>query len=612
MPSRSSLARSATLLTAAGVSAAAHAQCDVSRVGMPDFDQRRHTLPSDGRMYCIPTATANALAYMSNHGLPDALDGPRDWQSATNYTYVSGRLVILGSLMDTSASDGTTMDDWFEATKGLVSDVGFSIVGYTTAKGLQGISPHQLADQMRLGAIVLPVVGWYDQISGNLWDRDGGHMLTMFAGLNTCDDPENMVLGYTDPDSGDPTTSQGAFRFTLTGFEHEPAWRFRNKSETLFWPRQVMQLDSLDSDNGFLDGFGAIWPVYGLTTDPFTGGVSVVVPDPPSDDPGPKAFQITQTTPDIGILAVGVGTLPTEGFMLTKPLTGTVATLHTVHYLNDELTAVADIAGARGMVVGRDGEAYVSTGGSLLRFELQEDGSHAQTGSVRLPAAADAMHYDDQADEVVILSMAARRIMRVTTDMEVRRNDAIQPGIPLLGEGSITTSPLDDTDYIACTGSPQLIHFRLDRTTGELELLGQPTLPGVAAPASLQMGDNGSLYVAEGGVIKAFKPFRLGEWEADASNPMDGVPSGPMFLIGRGRTNHDPEMNDINVLPSEVVEGEEFCRADLDLDGELTIFDFLEFQNLFDGGSTTADFDFDGVLTIFDFLAFQNAFDAGC
>src|SRR5690606_34573841 len=98
-----------------------------------------------------------------------------------NYTYVSGRLVILGSLMDTSASDGTTMDDWFEATKSLVSDVGFSIVGYKTAKGLQGINPHQLADQMRLGAIVLPVVGWYDQISGDLWDRDGGHMLTMFA-----------------------------------------------------------------------------------------------------------------------------------------------------------------------------------------------------------------------------------------------------------------------------------------------------------------------------------------------------------------------------------------------------------------------------------------------
>ena len=54
------------------------------------------------------------------------------------------------------------------------------------------------------------------------------------------------------------------------------------------------------------------------------------------------------------------------------------------------------------------------------------------------------------------------------------------------------------------------------------------------------------------------------------------------------------------------------CRADLDRDGALTIFDFLTFQNLFDTGDPLADFDGDGDLTIFDFLAFQNAFGAGC
>jgi glycosylphosphatidylinositol phospholipase D len=54
------------------------------------------------------------------------------------------------------------------------------------------------------------------------------------------------------------------------------------------------------------------------------------------------------------------------------------------------------------------------------------------------------------------------------------------------------------------------------------------------------------------------------------------------------------------------------CPADLDADGALTIFDFLEFQNLFDLMDPRADFDGDGDLTIFDFLAFQNAFDAGC
>ena len=54
------------------------------------------------------------------------------------------------------------------------------------------------------------------------------------------------------------------------------------------------------------------------------------------------------------------------------------------------------------------------------------------------------------------------------------------------------------------------------------------------------------------------------------------------------------------------------CRADLDGDGSLSIFDFLAFQNLFDAGDLAADFDGDGSLTIFDFLSFQNEFDAGC
>ena len=609
MPSRSMLVRSATLLAIAGLAASAAGQCTVSRIGMPDLDQRRHTLPNAGRMYCIPTATANALAYMSNHGAPEVFDGPRDWQSSANYDYATGRIALLGFLMDTDPSTGTSLQDWLPAAKALASDAGFSIVGYHSAKGLQGVSPHQLADQMRLGAIVLPVVGWYDTPDGIRWLRDGGHMLTMWAGLNTCGDPENMILAYTDPDSGDATTSQGAFRFTLTGFDYDPSWRFRNASEDIFWPRRVMRLAS---NNGFLDGFGTIWPVHGLTTDPFIGDISLVVPDPPSDDPGPKAFQITQTAPGVEILAMGVGTLPTEGFVLTKPLAGTVATLHTVHYLNDELTAVADIANARGMVVGRNNEAYVSTGGGLLRFEMQADGSYTQTGSTRLSGAADAMHYDDRTDEVLILSMASRRITRVDTDMTIAGAHDIPAAVALLGDGSVTTDPNDFSVLIASTGSPRVARLELDRITGQFELLGQSALPGVAAPASVQVGDNGSLYAAEGGAIRAFKPGRVGDWDADASNPMDGVPSGPVFLIGRGRTNHDPEMNDINVLPSEVAPGQEFCRADLDLDGELTIFDFLAFQNLFSAGSTIADFDFDGALTIFDFLAFQNAFDAGC
>jgi len=54
------------------------------------------------------------------------------------------------------------------------------------------------------------------------------------------------------------------------------------------------------------------------------------------------------------------------------------------------------------------------------------------------------------------------------------------------------------------------------------------------------------------------------------------------------------------------------CLADIDGDGELTLLDFLAFQNLFDAGDPQADLDGDGELTLFDFLAFGGLFDAGC
>jgi|GEM_PF-3359325 len=71
----------------------------------------------------------------------------------------------------------------------------------------------------------------------------------------------------------------------------------------------------------------------------------------------------------------------------------------------------------------------------------------------------------------------------------------------------------------------------------------------------------------------------------------------------------NPKPQVIEAFVGEIID----CRVDLDGDGELTIFDFLAYQNAFDAGDLeVADFDGDGELTIFDFLAFQNEFDAGC
>jgi hypothetical protein len=54
------------------------------------------------------------------------------------------------------------------------------------------------------------------------------------------------------------------------------------------------------------------------------------------------------------------------------------------------------------------------------------------------------------------------------------------------------------------------------------------------------------------------------------------------------------------------------CYPDLDGDGDLTLFDFLAYVNLFNAGGDTADCDESGSLDLFDFLCFVNAFNEGC
>lgn len=93
---------------------------------------------------------------------------------------------------------------------------------------------------------------------------------------------------------------------------------------------------------------------------------------------------------------------------------------------------------------------------------------------------------------------------------------------------------------------------------------------------------------------------------------LSGRPFERIRFICRGGTVPGELDGILAVFDNVVIEEAASCRADIDGDGALTIFDFLAFQNLFDAGDLAADFDGDGALTLFDFLAFQNEFDAGC
>ena len=144
-----------------------------------------------------------------------------------------------------------------------------------------------------------------------------------------------------------------------------------------------------------------------------------------------------------------------------------------------------------------------------------------------------------------------------------------------------------------------------------------------SALATFDNGDGEGLHVA-GGFSRAggVPASNIARWDglawSEVAGGLDGSASrivefddgaGPALFVGGG---FERAGGAVSVGLARYGCEPFVCRADLDGDGELTIFDFLAFQNLFDSGDPAADFDGDGSLTLFDFLAFQNDFDLGC
>ncbi|MEO1278166.1 MAG: GC-type dockerin domain-anchored protein [Planctomycetota bacterium] len=130
---------------------------------------------------------------------------------------------------------------------------------------------------------------------------------------------------------------------------------------------------------------------------------------------------------------------------------------------------------------------------------------------------------------------------------------------------------------------------------------GASLMVEVSAPDFRQLagGEFGDFFQLGGAQPPAFPGFSVA---SDACGLSDPVGSDDLCAFGW-------PCDAIIMAEGRVVTA---CPADLDGDGELTLFDFLEFQRLFADGDARADFDGDGDLTLFDFLSFQSAFDAGC
>ncbi len=109
----------------------------------------------------------------------------------------------------------------------------------------------------------------------------------------------------------------------------------------------------------------------------------------------------------------------------------------------------------------------------------------------------------------------------------------------------------------------------------------------------------------EGGAFEAFAGSPGNAHVVSMETGTPGVFLGTVTIV-----SDDPEQPVWVVdLMGEVVVG---CAADCEGDGDLDVFDFLCFQNLFAIEDPYADWEGDGDWDVFDFLAYQNAYATGC
>ncbi|MEQ8317713.1 MAG: GC-type dockerin domain-anchored protein [Phycisphaerales bacterium] len=206
--------------------------------------------------------------------------------------------------------------------------------------------------------------------------------------------------------------------------------------------------------------------------------------------------------------------------------------------------------------------------------------------------------------------------------------------------GATTIETFEDAPLVGTPGSGAVVSidfdfFRVDTSPTAAKVVDQPlfgsenTTPGGAKYLYLDtdrgfVGSRTTFTLDEETTAFAFDYTGMGERDNEFTVEIDGQ----TFLVDSGSGVRDGFWGYIGGPVTTVVletltdsgygvdqvafGGDGPCRADIDGDGSLTIFDFLAFQNLFDAGDLAADFDGDGQLTIFDFLQFQNEFDAGC
>ncbi len=642
------LRRFTTAMLMLSATESVHGQCDVYRLGVPDFDQRRTGLPGGGNCYCCPTSISNWFAYISNNGYPAVFLGPRDWQSPANYDDVTTLLGWVGQAMGTQdgvdpdgggplpANPCTTTFSGFVtgATSWLDSVAPGQFIAYTIASnGADTVTPPELAAQLAFGALVGVSYRGFTLMPPNAqlglpsrWVlQPTGHVISMTRMTDACGGAGSTPrIWYRDPAgfAGD-TNSQSPFVTQYSNLTPVPGFYASDAVSTPVF--RTMYLMSNVSGTNMVNAICAVTPVHGLSAQPQLGQVVVSGmwnPDTLTIQP-PAAHALPGAA---GVVALRASPRVGQAMVLYTNLTGAtqMGRLELRTASASSLVPLGAVTNPGPFVFTRSGRLIGLEEGNRLIYADISGASLVRSRTVTLSRPPVAIAPDDSAGQVILLlpaipGGAAAAIQRADdATLALHAAEPLPAGVDVDSNCSIACDPGAGAIYIATStpGAPSpLVRISRSPATGQL-VLERVEHPHVIEPRSIQTTHRGTIVFESQGVCRALKYVSaLGHWVADTDHPLAGQSIGPLFDLAASRSvidSLDPDGAFDNQFDVDAGPGIPDCIADFDADGVRAVPDIFRFLSLWFISDRAADIDLDGDTDVPDIFAFLSAWFGGC
>jgi hypothetical protein len=612
------------------------AQCDVYRLGVPDFDQKRAGLNSNnGASACIPTSGADWLAYIANHGYPDVFSGPRDWQSPANYDFVTDQLQQLSDQMGVTGK-GTNFTHYRETMQPWLD--GFYPGKFTVQKigshDTYGHTPQELYFIIARGWLPIISFGGYTAypVPGSGGDignpdpdpelhyvRTGGHIVALVNVFDGCGAAPRIGVRNPAGCCGGDIYTQSLFVTESYDLQPITGWFSKNQDNLgkhrTMWRRILKSGDGIQSGDrvSILDGVAIITPTFGLSASPQFGkityhaSVGFGVRQPRS-----ATYDLPGQQPVLGLAQE-----PARPYaMVLAGDRDEWASLWRLNLVDGTYEQLAQYPQAGPMVFGRHGELYLYSYGALLQLDVGTT-PPTERGAVTVndDAAPAAMAYDDVADTLLFLTKDRSQIGVVPYDDLSQLHFAAWPKLQgSSGNVSMSVSPEGGSLWV--TTDAEDVIFRLGlNSAGQWQSDEIVDDLSIVAPRNLQVTSRGTLLFTSNGVLRELaKDPNTGTWSPVSDVPFVGQPVGDLFVASSSRAvpaEYSGPTSDVNIVPPPG-DGKPASPTDLNGDGVTDHEDFRAFVKAFASdhakGTTYADFNGDGVVDASDLEEFHTEF----